>query len=660
MDTNVLDGISGLSGISDTPPPDNHVMAQPDNYVMASSGNGAEAPAQPQQPQGQPQASPAPQSTPQPSTQPQAVPPDVPHARLANMLQGLFVGMGAFAQSAATGGREGGPAAVQDFYAKQQQMQLQKQAAQRELNESQSRMQHTQALTNMTIAQTELLKMNAPLEHQNLAIENQAKLYDLYVNKMHINPMFVVPIVQGQTTDTQMNAINQKAGGDLVNNTVIPVHDSTVGGSGNSYGFGYDQLRKVNLPIEQAQPVLNNLQNQINFAKSVLPNGADDPGVKAAQGKLDLMQKGKTVNGYDFFVFDNQVQSGILARTANNKAVSDYQKDLAESQTAQEKAKAETRPKNLDDAQGRAVQAQLDYQHNPSVQTKQALSDATAQLQGFRRLEVSKTYADASARVQAQRVADQQDLKIVAHQMATDPNNLTVLKDVASMRGDQRIRLFSMIKQENPNYDTGVAQNKLRFVEKFTDPNSKTQQNIASYNTFMEHAGDAVDAVDNYRNTNLPLINTPINQIRNKFGDAEFSKFAAALSPVASEYTNFLKAGYAPSVEDIKEGKDLLNTSMTPAQLEVSLKQMGHTALRRADSINQEYRTVMGGDYPNLITPDAKDSANKLGLGDQVGKFGSGGRIGQGKFNPAALPDANSVVPVPAQKFNPNTFPVAH
>ena len=285
----------------------------------------------------------APATANNPGDQPSpAVAPNDPHARLATMVAGLFEGMNAFGRSLATHGREGGATEVQQYQAQQQQMKLQQQQADQQKQLAEAGLKHTQALTNMTIAQTEINKMNAPVEHQKLVIDNQAKLYDLFVNTLHVNPMFAVPIIEGQSTEDHTNALATSAKGDLVNNTVIPVHDEKVGGSGNSYGFSYDQLRKVNVPVEQAGAVLQNLQNQVDYARQTLPNGDKDPAVLAAQGQLNTVKSGKQVNGYDFFVLDNMIQSKLLQRVANNQAVSDFQKKQADAAKAQADATKST------------------------------------------------------------------------------------------------------------------------------------------------------------------------------------------------------------------------------------------------------------------------------------------------------------------------------
>jgi hypothetical protein len=327
------DIFSSISGLSDSGSNDS-ASPQP-NYVAAPASPGAA-----DLPPGVTPIAGSPTAQAATSAQPRVLPPGTPHGGLLNIMDSLFLGMSAFAKSAATGGREGGPEEVEQVLNQRKEMALKQQDSQRASTLADAQIKHTQALTNATIAQTQINTMNAPEEHQKLVMDNQKALYDLYVNVLHINPLFAVPIVQGQTTDAHMSALNAKAGGDLVGNTVLPVHDDKPGGPGTSHGFSFDQLRQVNIPIEQAGPVLANLQNQITLAKSVLPDGEKDPAIQAAQGKLDVMKKGGSVNGYDFYVFDNQVQAQILSRVANQQAISEFQ----QKQAAATKAKQEADP----------------------------------------------------------------------------------------------------------------------------------------------------------------------------------------------------------------------------------------------------------------------------------------------------------------------------
>lgn len=306
-------------------------------------------------------------------------------------------------------------------------------------------------------------------------------------------------------------------------------------------------------------------------------------------------------------------------------------------------------PKNLGEAEGRLVQAQQALRANPQDQKlQQSVKDADSSFQHFKRTQISLRYADAMANAEAGRAVGDKDLETVAQALAnpSSPNNITVLKDIASMRGDQRLRLYAMAKQINSNFDPGTMENRAKFVNEFTNPNGRTQMNIAANNTFLEHAGDLIDTNEEWRKstTGIPLLNTPLNKIRDKFGDAAYTKINAAIQPVQQEYTNALKGGYAPTELDEKSSRTLLNPESSPAQIEEAVKTMAHTVLRRTDSINQNYKRVMGTDYQDLLSPNAIAGANKAGVGDIAGKYGTAGAATPGiphkKFDPSKLPDA--------------------
>jgi len=296
--------------------------------------------------------------------------------------------------------------------------------------------------------------------------------------------------------------------------------------------------------------------------------------------------------------------------------------------TKEQTVEAGKKPQTLDQAVSKSTTATIAYRDNPNAATLKAAKDAQLYADNLKRSEVSKAYSEAFARIDAQKKADTDDLKLVAAELVK-PDNLTSLKDVASMRGDQRLRLFAEAKKLDPNFDQGQVMNKVRFVGQFTNPNGKTMQNIASFNTFIEHAADLQDINQEHRGTQTgtKVLNTPLNKLENAFGSATYTRYVAALEPVQTEYTNALKAGFAPQASDIEAGKVILSPSSTPAQIEAAVKQMSHTVVRRADSVNQEFRAIMGRDYPDLITPDARTAANKLGL--DVSKYHTGGQVNQ-------------------------------
>jgi hypothetical protein len=459
-------------------------------------------------------------------------------------------------------------------------------------------------------------------------------------------------MVDGQGPDAHAKAVSEAAHGDLTGNHAIPFYgpEGASKPGGSTAVVSNASTDKITYTLDDLAPNLALLQSQIDDAKQEL-GGKNAPNIAAAQSILDNvkqpLQAGGTISHLQWLNLQNNVQLNTEKPVAQQEKLMGFQKQQADLKEAQNKAANSALPKDSSDAQARVTAAAQAYRANPTADTKQALLNANEQLKNLRTLEVSKQYSDAMAKVQAQRALDDKDLDVVANAVASDPNSLTRLNDVASLKGSERLRLYAKIKGINPQFDPGVVQNKVKFLGEFTDPNGKTMNNIDSFNTFLQHAGNLMDVTANFRTTNVPAMNTPFNKLRNAYGDATYTTFKAALEPVRTEYTNFLKAGFAPQAEDIKAGETIMSDNASPAQVEAAVKQFGHTALARAYSVNQKFKTVMGTDYPNLLTPEAKDAAEKVGLGQLVNKFGSGGQIGKpGSGTPSPAP-AGATMKVP-------------
>lgn len=477
--------------------------------------------------------------------------------------------MDSFARAAATHGEQGGVQEVLQARAQQQDANLKQQANTRDNNQAQAMIQHTQALTNATIAQTEINKINAPLEHQKLVIGNQDALYDLYVNKLHINPLFAVPIVQGQTTDTHMNAINQKANGDLVNNTVIPVHDDTVGGSGNSYGFSFDQLRKVNIPLEQAAPVLANLQNQITFAKSVLPNGEKDPAIQAAQGKLDVMKKGAVVNGFDFYNFDNQVQAQILSRVNNQKSISDFQEQQAKAASAKQAAdplfKMENDPGEMSGEKSAAA--------IPLLQNK--LSDpATAPADKVRATRLlaqaqsahANYIQDVTSKANAEQAAKQGDPDAAGQMLAKGQVTQEDLRVRGVTEKFMQQALSSAIKYD-PKYNADDESNAKKIA---ASPQGATF--FGSANSLLAKGGtldQVVDAGAKLPNYKIPIFNKWADAKSYQSGNPEVDAYMQSALAAADDYAKVIGGGNPTEGMQLKQLNSLTPSLNQPTRIAV-------------------------------------------------------------------------------------------
>lgn len=141
-----------------------------------------------------------------------------PHARLVRMVQGLTVGLQSMAQSVATGGREGGPAAVQAYQAKQQEIAQAKQnqlLQQRnaEIQQKLAAMQTTEAVMHtyqmLATVPDELEMSHVQLQQAQLGVQaEKAKMI-----QMGFNPDDSQSVQNYQLQDIQ------KVGSQLLNPT---------------------------------------------------------------------------------------------------------------------------------------------------------------------------------------------------------------------------------------------------------------------------------------------------------------------------------------------------------------------------------------------------------------------------------------------------------
>lgn len=212
---------------------------------------------------------------------------------------------------------------------------------------------------------------------------------------------------------------------------------------------------------------------------------------------------------------------------------------------------------------------------------------------------------------QEKRDASEQAIEIAAQSLAK--GDLTNLRDIASLRNDQRILIFARAKQLNPNFSTSELQRKIKMEDAFT--NGQDGKNLQSFGTFMEHAGELSDAVNDIRLTNTPLINKPINWLRqNAAGDPAIHRLLTAIEPVGKEYETFLLNNRALYEDDRKSIQGILNGSLSPAQMQAALKQVGVTAKDRANEANFRYKKVMGHDLQEPFSPEALAAAKKIGV----------------------------------------------
>jgi hypothetical protein len=198
------------------------------------------------------------------------------------------------------------------------------------------------------------------------------------------------------------------------------------------------------------------------------------------------------------------------------------------------------------------------------------------------------------------------------------------------MRGDQRLRIFARAREIDPNFDPGLVNERIKFLQSYEDPKGRASINRGAINNILQHAGDLSQVNEQYRRANVKVINTPLNEIARQFGYDTYTQFATTNAVLKDELSLYFAGGYAPTIDQQKIWNKIQADQSPPSATEAFAKEVVHLGLRRATTFNSQFKKVMGYDDPNMIIPEAKNAAENLGLGSEVAKFGSGGQYGQG------------------------------
>ena len=256
----------------------------------------------------------------------------------------------------------------------------------------------------------------------------------------------------------------------------------------------------------------------------------------------------------------------------------------------------------LDKATADALAAQQKVAGTEPVQPKDKLTiDATAARDKSNAAHqtvmegIARTNANANV-TRANKAGQTSDIVQIGIEEAAKSlanGDLTRLKDITSLRGDQRLAVFTKARQINPTFNLAEVDRKIKMEDYYA--NGKGADSLRSFGIFLEHGGAASEAVNQIRLSKMPVINKPINWWREHMSGApEFTQLVAALEPVRKEFESFLLGGRALYAEDRKAAEVILNENSSPAQIQQALKTMAHTAEARLNEENHRYKKVMG------------------------------------------------------------------
>jgi hypothetical protein len=268
------------------------------------------------------------------------------------MIQGLAVGVGAFAHSAATQGRAGGPADVEAFQNQQQEQQLRSQesqiatqTAQRNQQEGDLRMQAMRAQMSVNQFQYEQMRQRAPIETQkmlNEVAEQKSTFIERLAKDSGLPTMVVASMVGDDTGKTLggMTDVAKQNGTNIHDAMWSNVQKDGTPGNGSTI-TGLDLAKFGNTPIkaELAPLALTPVKTQLAVGEGVL--GSDNPAIKGGKQALDMLQKGLNSGQLtlgQYALLENRISTPIATAMAAKHAGDAAKKESGEATKAANEA----------------------------------------------------------------------------------------------------------------------------------------------------------------------------------------------------------------------------------------------------------------------------------------------------------------------------------
>lgn len=209
---------------------------------------------------------------------------------------------------------------------------------------------------------------------------------------------------------------------------------------------------------------------------------------------------------------------------------------------------------------------------------------------------------------------------------------------------------YSMKKYGQP-FDAEISEGRYQQRKQTLEAYGAGKQGdqIQTFNTFLAHAKDLSDVANKLRNTNVPLLNTPLNKLRQMAtGNSQISAILPQIEAVRTEYQNFVNNNHALHESDINEGHELLNENQTLAQMQGAIKSFAHIGSRRVGALNDRYKRVIGTDVPDLLTETGEQSLRGFGMGDTVDNLRKSGNQLRPTMTSSAAPQAAAPQVAPA------------
>jgi hypothetical protein len=199
-------------------------------------------------------------------------------------------------------------------------------------------------------------------------------------------------------------------------------------------------------------------------------------------------------------------------------------------------------------------------------------------------------------------------------------------------------------KRQDPSWTMQKYQSMMKLRDDLTS--GKLGDQVQSFNTFLGHASSVDGDVNSLRNTGSPLINRPINWLRqNAVNNPAVAGMLPEIDATRNEFQTFI-TNHALQKSEIERGEKLLNENQSPAEMQAAIKDFMKVALTRLGSIQNRAAQTFGDRTPDLVSPQNVQAIRNLGLDKYAASYG-------------LMPHAASPGPASPPALPPNTPPPA-
>lgn len=139
----------------------------------------------------------------------------------------------------------------------------------------------------------------------------------------------------------------------------------------------------------------------------------------------------------------------------------------------------------------------------------------------------------------------------------------------------------------------------------------KFGQNVNSLNTALGHVGSVYDAFQGIDNTDVRLLNTPINKIKEQTNDPAVIKLDIALNALRGELATVFK-GSGGTDQEIGSWREFLDKDLSPNQAIGAMQEIDDLLRSRQQALEYQRESGFGGGTNPLVSPKASKTREKI------------------------------------------------